>query len=109
MIPISYQKRIPMLRAYPFFCLVQPKNFLLTTFALIAVLACVAASDFKDRKQQGSWMVGAKALLLDPEVSSTASTGGKARANSEVPPILNVHYFIARDISLQTVWSYSKH
>ena len=98
-----------MLRAYPFFCLVQPKKFLLTTFALIAVLACVADSDFKDRKQQGTWMVGIKALLLDPDVSPTASIGGKARANSEVVPILDVRYFITRDISPQTVWSYSKH
>jgi outer membrane protein len=98
-----------MLRAYPFFCLVQPKNFLLTTFALIAVSTAVAASDFKDRKQQGNWLVGAKALLLDPDVSSTVSIGGEARANSDVVPMVDVRYFITHDISLETMWGYSEH
>ena len=98
-----------MLRAHPFFCLVQPKNFLLTTLVLIAVSTAVAASDFKDRKQQGNWMVGAKALLLDPDVSSTVSIGGEARANSDVVPMVDVRYFITHDISLETMWGYSEH
>ena len=76
-----------MLRAHPFFCLVQPKVCCLTTFTLIAVPTAVAASDFKDRKQQGNWMVGAKALLLAPDVSSTVSIGGEAKANSDVVPV----------------------
>ena len=69
----------------------------------------VAASDFKDRKQQGNWMVGAKALLLDPDVSSTVSIGGGAKANSDVVPMLDIRYFITRDISLETMWGYSEH
>tara|TARA_B100001093_G_scaffold212977_1_gene204329 strand:+ start:539 stop:1114 length:576 start_codon:yes stop_codon:yes gene_type:complete len=98
-----------MLRAYPFSCLVQAKNFLLTQFNLTAVSTSVATSDFKDRKQQGNWMVGAKALLLDPDVSSTVSIGGEAKANSEVVPMVDVRYFITRDISLETMWGYSEH
>ena len=69
----------------------------------------VAASDFKDRKQQGNWMVGAKALLLDPDVSSTVSIGGESKANSDVVPMLDIRYFITRDISLETMWGYSEH
>ena len=98
-----------MLRAHPFFCLVQPKNCLLTTFTLIAVSTAVGASDFKDRKQQGNWMVGAKALLLDPDFSSTISIGGEAKENSDVVTMLDIRCFITRNISLETMWGNSEH
>ncbi len=53
-------------------------------------------------------MVGAKALMLDPDVSSTVLIGGDSRANSDVAPMLDIRYFITRDISLGTIWGYSK-
>ena len=51
-------------------------------------------------------MVSANALLLDLDVSSTVSIGGKA--NSDVVPMLDIGYFITRHISLETVWGYSE-
>ena len=54
-------------------------------------------------------MVGDKALLLDPDVLSTVSIDGDSRANSDVVPMVDVRYFITRDISLETMWCYSEH
>ena len=109
-----------MLRAYLHFCPSLPKNgknplvksarkFLLTLFALITASTGVAASDLDGPKKRGNWLVGAKALLLDPDVSSTVSIGGEARANSDFVPMIDVRYFVTPDISLETMWGYSEH
>ena len=109
-----------MLRAYLYFCPSLPKKgktplvkstkkFLFTAFVLITASTAAAASDFDGSKKQGNWLVGAKALLLDPDVSSTVSIGGEARANSDFVPMIDVRYFVTPDISLETMWGYSEH
>lgn len=119
-IPNTYHKCEPMLRAYLYFCPTLPKKgktplvkstkkFLFTAFVLITASTAAAASDFDGPKKQGNWLVGAKALLLDPDVSSTVSIGGEARANSDFVPMIDVRYFVTPDISLETMWGYSEH
>jgi len=105
----SYHKRDPMLRAYQYFRPCQPKKIFLAIFSLFAMSGGVAAGGSNDPKQQGNWMVGAKALLLDPDVSSTVSIGGEARANSDFVPMIDVRYFVTQDIALETMWGYSEH
>ena len=88
---------------------VLTRVFPLITLALLITLTAATASDVNVLKQKGNWMIGAKALLLDPDVSSTVSIGGEARANSDFVPMMDVRYFVTPDISLETMWGYSEH
>ena len=109
-----------MLRAYPYFCSLLPKHAkaplveatkksLFAAFVLITASTAAAANDLDGPKKQGNWLIGAKALLLDPDVSSTVSIGGEAKANSDFVPMIDVRYFVTPDISLETMWGYSEH
>ena len=74
--PVSISQALINSKSISIFLSDLAQNFLLTTFAPMDVSTSLAAGDFTDRKQQGNWMVGDKALLLDPDVSSTVSIGG---------------------------------
>ena len=118
--PNSHHECQPMLETYLYFCPPLPKQgkaplvkstkkFLFAAFVLITASTAAAASDFDSQKKQGNWLVGAKALLLVPDVSSTVSIGGEARANSDFVPMADVRYFVAPEISLETMWGYTEH
>ena len=84
--------------------------FLPTLFALMtAVTVTAAADDTHGLNKQGHWLIGAKALLLEPDVSSTITIGGDAKANSDFVAMVDVRYFVTPDISLETMWGYSEH
>ena len=109
-----------MLRAYPYFCSPLPKQaqaplaeshqeVFVRSICSVYSVHCGCSQHLDGPKKQGNWLVGAKALLLDPDVSSTVSIGGEAKANSDFVPMIDVRYFVTPDISLETMWGYSEH
>ena len=60
-------------------------------------------------KESGRWLVGIKALNLNPSVKSTISIGGAASVDDDTIPELDVRYFLTDNISIETILGTTKH
>jgi outer membrane protein len=60
-------------------------------------------------KESGSWLVGIKALNLNPSVKSTISIGGAASVDDDTIPELDVRYFLTDKLSIETILGTTKH
>ena len=60
-------------------------------------------------KHRGTWLVGFKALNLNPDVKSETSIGGKANVADDTVSELDIRYFLTDKIALETILGYTKH
>lgn len=79
-------------------------------FALLALATTAHASETDDGFQSGSVLIRARALDVDPQVSSSVSVvGGSARASNNVVPEVDGTYFFTPNLSAELIAAVTYH